>query len=105
MKKIRKGDEVIVLSGKYRGKRSTVLSILSDGRALVNDVNIVQRHTRPNPNKQQTGGIVSKEAPIHVAKLALFNPTTGKADRVGFRKLADGKKIRYFKSNDEVVDV
>ena len=105
MKKIRKGDEVIVLSGKYRGKRSTVLSILSDGRALVNDVNIVKRHTRPNPNKQQTGGIVSKEAPIQVSKLALFNPTTGKADRVGFRTLADGKKIRYFKSNDEVVDV
>lgn len=105
MKKIRKGDEVIVLSGKYRGKRSTVLSILSDGRALVNDVNIVQRHTRPNPNKQQTGGIVSKEAPIQISKLALFNPTTGKADRVGFRTLADGKKVRYFKSNDEVVDV
>lgn len=96
---------MIVLSGKYRGKRSTVLSILSDGRALVNDVNIVKRHTRPNPNKQQTGGIVSKEAPIQVSKLALFNPTTGKADRVGFRTLADGKKIRYFKSNDEVVDV
>ncbi len=105
MNRLRKGDDVIVLAGKSKGKRGTVLSILDDGRALVNDVNLVRRHTRGNPQRQQTGGILSKEAPIQMSNLALFNPSTGKGDRVGYRFLEDGRKVRYFKSNGEVVDV
>ncbi len=105
MNRLRKGDDVIVLAGKSKGKRGTVLSILDDGRALVNDVNLVRCHTRGNPQRQQTGGILSKEAPIQMSNLALFNPSTGKGDRVGYRFLEDGRKVRYFKSNGEVVDV
>ena len=104
MNKFRKGDEVIVIAGKDRGKRGAVLNILPDGKALVNDVNFVKRHTRPNPNKNQVGGIVSKEAPLQISNLAHYNPVTQKADRVGFRFLEDGTKVRYFKSNGEVVD-
>ncbi|MDE0308943.1 MAG: 50S ribosomal protein L24 [Acidiferrobacterales bacterium] len=104
MNRIRKGDDVIVIAGRDRGKRGTVLNITADGRrALVNDVNIVKKHTRPNPNANQTGGIVSKEAPIQLSNLAVYNPATGKADRIGFRFLEDGTKVRYFKSNDEVL--
>ncbi len=105
MKHLKKGDDVIVLAGRDRGKRGTILNIVDGNRALVNDVNVVKRHTRGNPQKQQTGGIISKEAPIQLSNLALFNPTTGKGDRVGVRTLEDGKKVRYFKSNGEVVDV
>ena len=104
MNRIRKGDDVIVIAGRDRGKRGTVLGISADGRrALVNDVNVVKKHTRPNPNANQTGGIISKEAPIRLSNLALYNPATGKADRIGFRYLEDGTKVRYFKSNDEVL--
>ncbi len=105
MKKIRKGDEVIVLAGRDKGKRGTVIRILDDDRALVDNVNLVKRHTKPNPNKGIAGGIIEKEAPIHISNLALFNPSTQKADRVGFKVLEDGRKVRYFKSNGEVVDV
>ena len=105
MKKIRKGDEVIVLAGRDKGKRGTVIRILDDDRALVDNVNLVKRHTKPNPNKGIAGGIIEKEAPIHISNLALFNPGTQKADRVGFKLLEDGRKVRYFKSNGEVVDV
>ncbi len=104
MNKIKKGDEVIVIAGKDRGKRGTVLDISQDGsRALVNGINVVKRHTKPNPNAGQTGGILSKEAPIQLSNLALYNPTTHKADRVGVKFLADGTKVRYFKSNGEVL--
>ncbi len=104
MKKIQTGDSVIVISGRDRGKRGTVLAITADGqRATVNDVNVVKRHTKPNPNANQTGGILAKEAPIQISNLALFNPATGKGDRVGFRTLDDGAKVRYFKSNNEVL--
>ena len=96
---------MIVIAGKDRGKRGTVLDISSDGlRARVNDVNVVKRHTRPNPNANQAGGILSKEAPIRLSNLALYNPATGKGDRIGFRNLGDGTKVRYFKSNDEVLN-
>lgn len=105
MNKIRKGDDVIVLSGRDKGKRGTVLRVLANGRALVNDVNIVKRHVKPNPNKGETGGIIEKEAPIDISNLAVFNPNTKKGDRVGFRFLEDGTKVRYFKSDGEVVDV
>ncbi len=104
MNKIKKGDEVIVLAGRDRNRRGTVLDISSDGkRARVNDINLVNRHIRPNPNANQVGGIVQKEAPIQISNLALYNPSTGKADRVGFRFLQDGTKVRYFKSNGEVI--
>ncbi len=105
MKKIRKGDEVIVLTGRDRGKVGEVLQIMPDGRAVVNDVNLVKRHTKPNPMKGVQGGIIEKEAPIQLSNLALYNPTTKQADRVGFKFLEDGRKVRIFKSNQEVVDI
>ena len=105
MQRLRKGDDVVVLAGRDRGKQGTILKILRGGHALVDNVNVVKRHTKPNPNKGITGGIVEKEAPIHLSNLALYNPITKKADRVGFKQLEDGRKVRYFKSNNEVVDV
>ena len=104
MEKIRKGDEVVVITGKDKGKRGTVLRVLDTGKVVVEGVNRVKRHTRPNPIKGQTGGIVEKEMPIQASNVALFNPATGKGDRVGFRVLDDGRKVRYFKSNGEVAD-
>ncbi len=105
MKKIIKGDDVIVLTGKNKGTRGTVLSVVSEDRIIVENVNIVKKHTRPNPQVGEPGGIVEKESPIHISNVAIFNPATKKADRVGIRVLEDGKKVRYFKSNDEVVDI
>ena len=104
MSKIRKGDQVVVTTGKDKGKRGTVLRVLDTGKVVVEGINRVKRHTRPNPIKGQTGGIVDKEMPIQASNVALFNPATGKADRVGFRVLDDGRKVRYFKSNGEVAD-
>lgn len=105
LRKIKKGDDVVVLAGRDRGKRGTVLQVLDTGRVLVEGVNVVKRHTRPNPQRGVSGGIVSKEMPIHVSNVALFNPVTNKPDRVGIRELEDGRKVRFFKSNGEVVDV
>jgi len=105
MRKIKKGDDVIVLTGKDKGKRGSVLRVTEDDRAFVENVNMVKRHTKPNPQRGVAGGIVEKEAAIAVSNIALFNPMTKKADRVGFRVLEDGRKVRYFKSNDEVVDI
>ncbi len=103
MNKIRKGDEVAVLTGKDKGKRGTVLR--NDGDVvLVEGINRVKKHVRPNPMKGQVGGIVEKEMPIQVSNVALFNAATQKADRVGFKVLEDGRKVRVFKSNGEVVD-
>ena len=104
MKKIRKGDQVVVTTGKDKGKRGTVLKVLDTGKVVVEGVNRVKRHTRPNPIKGQTGGIVDKEMPIQASNVALFNPATGKGDRIGFRVLDDGRKVRFFKSNGEVAD-
>jgi large subunit ribosomal protein L24 len=104
MEKIRKGDQVVVTTGKDKGKRGLVLRVLATGKVLVEGVNRVKRHTRPNPIKGQTGGIVDKEMPIHTSNVALFNPATGKGDRVGIRTLDDGRKVRFFKSNGEVAD-
>ena len=104
MNKIRKGDEVVVTVGKDKGKRGTVLSVLDTGRVIVEGVNKVKRHTRPNPMKGVTGGILEKEMSIHVSNVALFNSATQKADRVGFKLLEDNRKVRVFKSNGEVVD-
>lgn len=105
MKKLRQGDEVIVRAGRNRDQRGKILRLLPDGRVVVEGVNMVKRHTRPNPQQNQPGGILEKEAPIASANVALYNPATKKADRVGIRVLADGRKVRYFKSNGEVVDV
>ncbi|HQW38830.1 MAG TPA: 50S ribosomal protein L24 [Usitatibacteraceae bacterium] len=101
---MRKGDQVVVTTGKDKGKRGTVLRVLDTGKVVVEGVNRVKRHTRPNPIKGQTGGIVDKEMPIQVSNVALFNPATGKGDRVGIRVLEDGRKVRFFKSNGEVAD-
>ncbi len=105
MKRIKKGDEVIVLTGKDKGKRGNVLRVLPDDKVVVENVNVVKRHTKPNPNAGVTGGIMDKEMPVHVSNVNLYNPVTKKGDRVGFRVLEDGRKVRYFKSNGEVVDV
>ena len=105
MNRLKKGDEVIVLAGRDKGKRGSVLRLLDSARALVNDINVVKKHVKPDPNKGETGGIIEREAPIHISNIALFNPATNKADRVGIKTLEDGKKVRFFKSNGEVVDV
>ena len=104
MNKIRKGDNVIVIAGKDNGKRGTVLRSLENDRVLVEGINKVKRHTRPNPVKGQPGGILDKEMPIHVSNVALINPVTQKADRIGFKTLGDGRKVRVFKSNGETVE-
>ncbi|WP_417069463.1 50S ribosomal protein L24 [Niveibacterium terrae] len=104
MDKIRKGDEVVVLVGKDKGKRGAVSLRVDDQHVVVEGVNRVKKHVRPNPVRGQVGGIVEKEAPIDVSNVALFNPATQKGDRVGFRVLEDGKKVRFFKSNGELVD-
>ncbi|MET0028675.1 MAG: 50S ribosomal protein L24 [Candidatus Thiodiazotropha sp.] len=103
--KIKKGDEVIVITGKDKGKRGTVVKMLPDNRLVVENVNMVKKHTKPNPNRGEPGGIVDKEMPLHISNVALYNPATDKADRVGFKILEDGKKVRVFKSNQEVVDI
>ena len=105
MKKIRKGDDVVVTTGKDRGKRGTVLRIVDADHVLVEGANRVKKHQRPNPMKGLQGGIIEKEMPLHISNVALFNPGTKKGDRVGIRTLEDGRRVRFFKSNGEVVDV
>jgi large subunit ribosomal protein L24 len=104
MKKIRKGDEVVVITGRDKGRRGTVIKVLPNDRLLVENVNMVKRHTRPNPQRGVQGGIVEKEASLHISNVMLWNPAAKKGDRVGIRALADGRLVRFFKSNDEVVD-
>jgi large subunit ribosomal protein L24 len=104
MRKIRKGDEVMITGGRDKGKRGTVLRVLSDDYLVVEGVNRVKKHQKPNPMKGTTGGIVDKEMPIHVSKIAIFNPTTQKADRVGVKQLDDGRRVRIFRSNGEMLD-
>ncbi len=105
MNKIRKGDNVVVISGRDKGRRGAVLRVLDDDRVHVDGINIVKKHTKPNPVKGQPGGILEKEMPIHISNIALLNPATQKADRVGFRVLDDKRKVRIFKSNSESVEV
>jgi len=104
MRRIKKGDDVMVTAGKDRGKRGTVLSVLPNDRVVVEGVNIAKRHTKPNPNRGIQGGIMEKEMSLHVSNVALFNPVSKKGDRVGIKILEDGRKVRYFKSNGEVID-
>ena len=105
MRKIRKGDDVVVLVGKDKGKRGEVLSVNPEtNKIVVANVNMVKRHTKGNPMRGVAGGIVEKEMPINISNVGLYNPATEKADRVGFKTLDDGRKVRVFKSNGEVVD-
>ena len=104
MKRIKKGDEVIVLAGRDKGKRGTVLRRVDAHHVVVEGVNRVKKHQRPNPMKNETGGIVDKDMPIHISNVALFNPATKKADRSGIKLLEGGKKVRVFKDNGEQVD-
>ena len=104
MRKIKKGDDVIVITGKDKGRRGTVLRVVDLEHVLVEGANRVKKHQRPNPMKGITGGIVDKEMPLHVSNVAIFNPGTKKADRIGTRLLDDGRRVRTFKSNGEVID-
>jgi len=107
MNKIRKGDQVVVLSGRDKGRKGAVLQVLADGRVVVESVNRVKKHQKPNPQANKQGGIVEKEMPIDASNVMLFNPATGKGDRVGFKFVGEGekrKKVRIFKSNQEMVD-
>lgn len=104
MKKIKRNDDVIVIAGKDNGKRGKVSRVMDDGRVVISGINMIKRHTKPNPMLGTPGGIVEKEAPIQASNVAIFNPATNKADRVGFKVLEDGKKVRVFKSNNELVD-
>jgi large subunit ribosomal protein L24 len=106
MKRIKKGDDVIVISGKDKGRRGTVISVNDDDdKVLIEGINVVKKHQKANPNAGVQGGIIDTERAIHVSNVMLFNPVTGKGDRVGSKTLEDGRKVRVFKSNNEVVDV
>jgi len=105
MKRIHKGDEVIVTNGRSKGQRGHVLRVLNEEKLLVENVNMVKKHQKPNPGLNRAGGIIEKESPIHVSNVAMFNPATGKADRVSFKLLEDGKKVRIFKSTGEAIDI
>ena len=104
MRKIRKGDSVVVTAGREKGRTGTVVGVLANGRVLVENVNMVKKHQKPNPAKGVQGGIIQKEAALHASNVALLNPATKKAGRIGVRTLKDGRKVRFFKSNGESVD-
>ena len=104
MNKIIKGDDVIVLAGRDKGKRGSVLRILNNRQVLVDSVNVVKKHVRPNPNKGETGGIIQKEMPVALSNVAGYNPNSNMGDRIGIKWLEDGRKVRFFKSDGEVID-
>jgi large subunit ribosomal protein L24 len=104
MQRIKKGDQVVVIAGKDKGRRGTVLSVQPNGRIVVENLNVAHKHQRPNPQKGVAGGIVEQEKSLDASNVMLFNPTTQKSDRVGFRRLTDGRKVRFFKGNGEVLD-
>jgi len=104
-RKIRRGDDVVVLTGKDKGKRGKVVRVIDGARVVVENANMVRKHTKPNPMKGEPGGIVDKEMALDISNVALYNPATGRGDRVGLKVLEDGRKVRYFKSNGEVVDI
>ncbi len=106
MRKIRKGDEVMVIAGKSKGQRGKITKVLIDkDKVIVEGANLVKKHQRANPQMGVEGGIIEKEAPLHISNVAIFNPATGKADRVGIKTLEDGKKVRIFKSSGEQIDI
>lgn len=104
MQRLKKGDEVLVTAGKSKGQRGSVLRVVGNDRVLVERVNMVKRHTKPDPNRGFAGGIIEKEAPLHISNVMLFNSATGKGERVGYKVLEDGRKVRVFRSTGEVVD-
>ena len=103
MNRIRKGDQVIVIAGADKGKKGEVVRVAGD-RVVVQNINIIKRHTKPNPQAGQAGGIVEREAPVHISNVMLFNPASGKGERVGFKVLEDGRKVRVFRSSGEAID-
>ena len=103
MNRIRKGDQVVVISGKDKGKRGDVVRVAGD-KVVVSNVNVIKRHTKPNPQAGQAGGVIEREAPIHISNVMLFNPASGKGERIGFKVLEDGRKLRVFRSSGEAVD-
>jgi len=105
MRKIRKDDQVVILTGKDRGKQGRVLRVIDGQQVVVENANMVKRHAKANPMRGEAGGILDKEMPLDISNVAIYNPTTRQADRVGFKVLEDGRKVRVFKSNGEVVDV
>jgi large subunit ribosomal protein L24 len=105
MQRIRQGDDVIVTAGKDKGRRGNVVKVLVNDRVVVQNVNMAKKHQKPNPGAGKPGGIIEKEMPLHISNVMLYNPAKGKGDRVGFKTLEDGRKVRYFKSDNEVVDV
>ena len=105
MQKIKQGDEVIVIAGRSKGQRGNVLKRLDEKRLLVENVNMVKKHVKGNPRTGENGGIIDKESPIQISNVMMFNPHTQKGDRVGFKTLEDNRKVRFFKSNDEVIDI
>jgi large subunit ribosomal protein L24 len=104
MRKIKKGDTVVVITGRDKGKRGDVSQVVDATHVVVGGINTVKKHAKPNPMKNQPGGIVTKEVPIHVSNVAIWNPVTQKADRIGFRLMEDGRKVRFFKSNGEQIN-
>jgi len=104
MRKIKKGDEVVVITGKDKGKRGSIMRVVDDRHVLVAGANVVKKHQRPNPMKGVTGGLINTEMPLDVSNVAILNPATQKADRIGFKTLTDGRRVRFFKSNGEVID-
>ena len=105
MRRIKRGDDVIVITGKDKNRRGSVVRMIGQDRVIVEGINMVKRHTKPNPSRNVPGGIIEREASIHISNVMLYNPATEKGGRVGFRTLDDGRKVRFFKSNNEVVDV
>ena len=103
MNRIKKGDQVVVISGKDKGKRGDVVRVAGD-KVVVSNINVIKRHTKPNPQAGQAGGVIEREAPIHISNVMLFNPATGKGERIGFKVLEDGRKLRVFRSSGESID-
>tara|TARA_B100000953_G_scaffold272122_1_gene243368 strand:+ start:330 stop:647 length:318 start_codon:yes stop_codon:yes gene_type:complete len=105
MKKLKKGDSVIIISGKDKGKKGEILKVIEPDKLVISNINLAKKHVKPNPNKQETGGILEREMPMHISNVMVVNPITKKSDRIGFKKLEDGKKVRIYKSNQEVIDI
>ncbi|MGH8278829.1 MAG: 50S ribosomal protein L24 [Gammaproteobacteria bacterium] len=105
MSKIKKGDDVIVIAGKDKGRRGAVIKVPDPGHVIIENLNMSKKHTRPNPNAGATGGIIEREMPLHISNVMLYNPVSKKGDRAGFRRLENGRKVRIYRSNKEVVDI
>mgnify|MGYP001327421767 FL=1 len=105
MNKLKKGDSIIVIAGKDKGKKGEILRVIEPDKVVVSNINLAKKHVKPNPNKGESGGIIEREMPIQMSNVMMFNPITKKGDRVGFKNLEDGKKVRIYKSNKEVIDI